>query len=70
VKNYTLVEYSSNSTTQALEMKAEDSYMKDKKYMLRNCTKLKFEKDKIIEETTYFDQVAFLRQVGFFEQKR
>jgi steroid delta-isomerase-like uncharacterized protein len=44
------------------------AYMKDKKYTLDYCAVFSIKGDKIIKETDYFDQVAFLRQVGFFDQ--
>jgi len=43
--------------------------MKGKKYTLNYCAILTISKNKITKETDYFDQVAFLRQVGFFDQK-
>gem|GEM_PF-6925352 len=35
-----------------------------KKYTLKNCTRIDIKKGKIAHEMTYFDQLAFLRQVG------
>jgi len=43
-------------------------YMRNKTYMLKASTRYNFKNNKIIFATTYFDQVAFLRQVGFFDQ--
>jgi hypothetical protein len=43
-------------------------YMKDKKYMTQGCVIFVLKGNKIVKETNYFDQVAFLRQVGFFDQ--
>jgi steroid delta-isomerase-like uncharacterized protein len=42
-------------------------YMRGKKYSLNACTILSIRDGKITKQQTYFDQVAFLRQVGFFE---
>ena len=44
------------------------AYMLDKKYSLQNCTILEIRNHKIVRDASYFDQVSFLRQVGFFEQ--
>ena len=43
------------------------AYMKDKKYTLKCCAIFTIKDGKIAHETDYFDQVAFLRQVGFFD---
>jgi steroid delta-isomerase-like uncharacterized protein len=43
------------------------AYMKGKKYELRCCTRLDLRAGKIYRQESYFDQVAFLRQVGFFD---
>ena len=43
-------------------------YMKGKKYSLQNCTRMDIRNEKILRQVNYFDQVAFLRQVGFFDQ--
>ncbi|HWZ14757.1 MAG TPA: nuclear transport factor 2 family protein [Mucilaginibacter sp.] len=45
------------------------AYMKDKKYTLSYCTVFALKNGKIFREANYFDQVAFLKQVGFFDQK-
>src|SRR5215471_16466420 len=45
------------------------AYMKGKKYSLKNCTRFNVKKSKITSIVTYFDQVSFLKQMGFFEQK-
>ena len=49
--------------------KGTPDYMLGKKYSLEGCTLLELKYGKITHEASYFDQVAFLRQVGFFEQK-
>ncbi len=43
-------------------------YMKGKKYTLNYCAIFTIKNGKIAKETDYFDQVAFLKQVGFFDQ--
>ena len=63
-----IVEYTSGGTLSNPEAGTPD-YMKGKKYMLNYCAIFTIKNDKIIKESDYFDQVAFLKQVGFFEQK-
>ena len=63
-----VVEYTSGGTLSNPEGNTP-SYMKDKKYTLNYCTIFTIKNGKIIKESDYFDQVAFLRQVGFFDQK-
>ena len=63
-----VVEYSVTGTLSNPEG-ATPAYMKDKKYMLNYCAIFTIKNGKITKETDYFDQVAFLRQVGFFDQK-
>lgn len=46
----------------------EPAYMKGKAYKLKACAIFVVKGNKIVKETDYFDQVAFLRQVGFFDQ--
>jgi steroid delta-isomerase-like uncharacterized protein len=62
-----VVEYSVNGTLSNPEGNTPD-YMKGKKYTLNYCAIFTVKNGKIIKETDYFDQVAFLRQVGFFDQ--
>ena len=45
------------------------AYMKDKKYSLKGSTRYNIANNKITAAISYFDQVAFLRQMGFFDQK-
>ena len=45
------------------------AYMRGKKYVLKGCTIFTVREGKISREASYFDQVVFLRQVGFFNQK-
>jgi len=63
-----VVEYTSGGTLSNPEG-STPAYMKDKKYTLNYCAVFTVKNGKIIKETDYFDQVAFLRQVGFFDQK-
>jgi steroid delta-isomerase-like uncharacterized protein len=62
-----VVEYTSTGTLSNPE-NGTPAYMKDKKYTLNYCAVYKLKNGKIIYEADYFDQVAFLRQVGFFDQ--
>ena len=61
------VEYTSTGTMQKPEA-GEPSYMDGKAYTLRNCAVFGVKNGKITFESTYFDQLAFLRQVGYFDQ--
>jgi len=65
--NTIVVEYTFSGTLSAPEAGTPD-YMKDKKYTLQGCAVFILKDNKIVKETDYFDQVAFLRQVGFFDQ--
>ena len=49
--------------------KGSPAYMRGKKYTLKACSRMNIENGKIAAQSYYFDQVAFLRQVGFFDQK-
>ena len=42
-------------------------YMRGKKYSLKACTVMSLRNGKILHQRTYFDQVGFLRQTGFFD---
>jgi len=64
---YIVAEYTVSGTLSHPEGNTP-AYMKDKKYTLEYCAVFKIKGDKIIKETDYFDQLAFLRQVGFFDQ--
>lgn len=63
-----VVEYTSAGTLSNPEGNTP-TYMKDKKYTLNYCVVFTIKNGQIIKEVDYFDQVAFLRQVGFFDQK-
>jgi steroid delta-isomerase-like uncharacterized protein len=65
--NIITVEYSWTGTMSDPEA-GEPDYMKGKKYTLKSCAIFVLKDNKIVKETDYFDQVAFLRQVGFFDQ--
>ena len=62
-----VIEYVSWGTLLNPEKNTPD-YMRGKKYTLQNCTRLDVRNGKIVRQVNYFDQVAFLRQVGFFDQ--
>lgn len=68
-KHTVTVEYTSTGTIRHVEQQASD-YMIGKTYSLKNCSILDFRNGKIVSEMTYFDQVSFLTQVGFFGQHR
>lgn len=63
-----VVEYTSSGTLSNPEGNTP-AYMKDKKYALNYCSVFTIKNNKIVKESDYFDQVAFLREVGFFDQK-
>ncbi len=62
-----VVEYTTSGTLSNPESGTPD-YMKGKKYTLTYCAIFTIKNGKIAKKTDYFDQVAFLRQVGFFDQ--
>lgn len=66
--SHIIAEYTSGGTLSNPEGSTQ-AYMKGKKYLLNYCTVFTIENGKIVKETDYFDQVAFLRQAGFFDQK-
>jgi len=66
--NDAVVEYFSTGTMVNVEDKFSE-FMKGKVYTLKNCTIFKFKGDKIIKSSTYFDQLSFLRQMKYFDQK-
>lgn len=66
--NNVVVEYTFGGTLSNPEAGTPD-YMKGKKYMLNYCAIFTVSNGKIVKESDYFDQVAFLKQVGFFDQK-
>lgn len=66
--NATVVEYTSGGQMTNLEANIPE-YMRGRKYILKNCTRFNFANSKITGIVTYFDQVSFLKQMGFFDQK-
>ena len=64
--NMVIVEYSWSGTMAKPEA-GEPAYMEGKKYTLKSCAIFVIKNNQIVKETNYFDQVAFLRQVGFFD---
>jgi steroid delta-isomerase-like uncharacterized protein len=63
-----IIEYTFSGTLSNPEHNTP-AYMRGKKYRLSACTVMNIRKGKITRQDFYFDQVAFLRQMGFFEQK-
>ena len=61
-----VIEYQSSGTFLHPEQ-GTPAYMQGKRYSLQNCTRMIIHEGKIIGQKNYFDQVAFLRQVGFFD---
>ena len=68
-KNAVVVEYTSSGTFQKNE-KNVPAYYKGKKYSLKNIVRIDIANNKITGESTYFDQVSFLRQMGFFDKRK
>ncbi len=66
-KNETVVEYTATGTLQHGEA-GTPAYMIGKQYILKEITRFTFADNLIISSVTYFDQVSFLKQVGFFDQ--
>lgn len=62
-----IVQYSWGGTMAKPEA-GEPAYMGGKKYILQCCVVFVIKNNKILKETNYFDQVAYLKQVGFFDQ--
>ena len=60
------IEFNSSGTMNHIEGNGP-IYMLNKKYTLKNCMILEIRAHKIIRDISYFDQVSFLRQVGFFD---
>ncbi|MBS1946912.1 MAG: nuclear transport factor 2 family protein [Bacteroidetes bacterium] len=63
-----VLEYEFYGTLSAPEP-STPAYMKGKKYSLKGCTVMHVRNGMITKQEFYFDQLAFLRQMGFFEQK-
>jgi hypothetical protein len=64
-----VLEYSSSGTMTQSELEvAIPDYFRGKPYTLHHATRITVQDGKITSEMTWFDQVAFLRQMGFFDQ--
>lgn len=64
-----IVEFISKGTMDSLE-KGVPAFMKGRSYALKNCEVLDFSNGKITSDSTYFDQVSFLRQMGYFDRQK
>jgi len=62
-----IVEFTSQGTMDSVS-KEVPAFMYGKNYMLKNCSLLNIKDGKIIKDVSYFDQVSFLRQMGYFAQ--
>lgn len=67
-KNAAVVEYTFTGTFSNPE-KGTPDYMRNKNYSIKSISRIDIENNKIKDLVTYFDQVSFLKQVGFFDQK-
>ncbi len=65
--NEAVVEYTATGTLLHGEA-GTPAYMIGKQYILKEITRFTFADNLIISSVTYFDQVSFLKQVGFFDQ--
>lgn len=63
--NGATVEYTSEGTLEKNEQ-GVPPFMRGKHYVLKNIVRMDIQNGKITDEATYFDQVSFLRQMGFF----
>lgn len=66
-KNEAVVEYTATGTLQHGEA-GTPAYMIGKQYILKEITRFTFVDNHITSAVSYFDQVSFLKQVGFFDQ--
>jgi steroid delta-isomerase-like uncharacterized protein len=62
-----IVEYTSQGTIDSSATEVPD-FMKGKNYTLKNCSILNISNGKISKDVSYFDQVSFLRQMGYFDK--
>ncbi len=67
--NSVVIEYTSSGTMVNLEKEVPD-YMRGKPYTLKNSTRLEFLDGKVVKSVTFFDQLSFLQQMGFFDQPK
>lgn len=63
------VEYTSEGTLEQNEQ-GVPAFMRGKHYVLKNICRMDIRDGKIVAEATYFDQVSFLRQMGFFDSRK
>ena len=68
-KDFIIVEYIFSGTMKKVEDKFSE-FMLDKAYKLKACSIFKILENKIVSSSTYFDQVSFLRQMNYFDQKK
>jgi len=63
------VEYTTSGTVTNTEKNTPLAII-GKKYILNNCTIFTIRNSRIVKEATYFDQFAFLKQMGLFDQQQ
>lgn len=63
------VEYTTSGTVTDVDKNTPLSIV-GKKYVLNNCTIFTFRDGRVVKENTYFDQFAFLKQLGLFDQPK
>ena len=63
------VEYTTSGTVTNVDKSTPLSIV-GKKYVLNNCTIFTIRDDRVVKENTYFDQFAFLKQLGLFDQPK
>ncbi len=67
--NGVTVEYTSEGTLENNEP-GVPPFMRGKHYVLKNIVRMDIRNGKIVDEATYFDQVSFLKQMGFFNAEK
>jgi steroid delta-isomerase-like uncharacterized protein len=67
--NGVTVEYTSEGTLENNEP-GVPPFMRGKHYVLKNIVRMDIQNNKIVNEATYFDQVSFLKQMGFFNAEK
>lgn len=77
--HYSVSHIFSNDTSVAAEYESTGTmgqespvpdFMRGKRYTLKNCAIFTIRNGKIIRDATYFDQVSFLRQMGYFDHQK
>lgn len=64
-----VLEYTSSGTMTQSDLEVPiPEYFRGKPYTLHHATRITVKDGRIAAEMTWFDQVAFLRQMGFFDQ--